>query len=91
MKRSEIQSLVDNLNMRLLLERSLVQLQPIQVTHSASFQITIPEDKYISSKIINVTDEFRDMIEEHFKKKECGIKWNNTGSTFRVIPPNKPI
>lgn len=93
--RKNAEILVERFNLKMLVEGSLVRLVPLSDTYGINrhFEITIPDDKYIDNKIINVKDDFRTMLEEFMKQDESvkDLHWNNTGSTFRFVFNPRPV
>lgn len=49
-----------------------------------SAEITLKENRFVSSSIVNVSDECRDIIINLAKSKGVVLSWNNTGSTFWI-------
>lgn len=88
--KNEIIKLAESFNSKMVAEGSIIRLVKLDYMNNISFEITINEDKYIGSKIINATDLLRDLIESHFKEGGHNVrKWNNDGSIFSIDTMSK--
>ena len=68
---------LENLNCSFKLE-----LEKNCVTGNPSCDIVPSNDKFIQSSIINLTDEFYEILNDFFNKRGIELSYNNTGSCF---------